>query len=96
MKIKDVTDQVLLEYLRLEKKDATVMIACDAAKQHILNYTGMKEKDLNKHDDLTMAYLILVAHFYDNRQYASDRDYSNKAVELILSGHRSNLIPSGG
>lgn len=93
MKIAEITDETLLNYLRLTERDAFLQVACDAAKAFILSYTGMSEKEINKHDDLTAAYLVLVSDFYDNRQYVNDRDYSNLAVKTILSAHRKNLLP---
>ena len=93
MKISEVTDEILLEHLKIEEVDEVAKICSEAAKSYIKSYTGVE--DIDSHEDFTIAYLILCADFYDNRQYTTDRNYSNKAVEIILNMHSRNLIPRG-
>ena len=93
MKIKDLKDEQIREYLRLNEDDGLLDIFKQSALSYIKSYTGLSEKDINNHDDITMAYLVLISDFYDNRQYTQDRNYSNKSVDTILGMHCINFIP---
>ena len=93
MKISEISSEQLAEYLRIGEIDATAEIAAASAKSYIKSYTGLE--DLDAHDDLAIAYLVLCADFYDNRQLSTDRNYSNLAVETILGMHSKNLLPGG-
>lgn len=96
MKLSKVSDEYLVDYLKIPTYDTQAQIASEAAKSFIRNYTGLTDREIDKNEDITTAYLVLVSDFYDNRQYITDRNYSNKAVETILNMHRRNLIPRGG
>lgn len=93
MKIKDLKDEQIREYLRLNEDDGLLDIFKQSALSYIKSYTGLSEKDINNNDDITMAYLVLISDFYDNRQYTQDRNYSNKSVDTILGMHCINFIP---
>lgn len=93
MKIKDLKDEQIRQYLRLNDDDGLLDIFKQSALSYIKSYTGMSEKDINSNDDITVAYLVLISDFYDNRQYAQDRNYSNKSVDTILGMHCTNFIP---
>lgn len=93
MKIKDLKDEQIRQYLRLNEDDNLLDIFKQSALSYIKSYTGMSEKDINSNDDITVAYLVLISDFYDNRQYTQDRNYSNKSVDTILGMHCINFIP---
>lgn len=93
MKIKDLKDEQIRQYLRLNEDDNLLDIFKQSALSYIKSYTGLSEKDINNNDDITMAYLVLISDFYDNRQYTQDRNYSNKSVDTILGMHCINFIP---
>ena len=93
MKIKDLKDEQIREYLRLNEDDGLLDIFKQSALSYIKSYTGLSEKDINNNDDITMAYLVLISDFYDNRQYTQDRNYSNKSVDTILGMNCINFIP---
>ncbi|EHL20297.1 hypothetical protein HMPREF9628_00142 [Peptoanaerobacter stomatis] len=93
MKIKDLKDEQIRQYLRLNEDDGLLDIFKQSALSYIKSYTGLSEKDINNNDDITMAYLVLISDFYDNRQYTQDRNYSNKSVDTILGMHCINFIP---
>ena len=93
MKIKDLKDEQIREYLRLNEDDGLLDIFKQSALSYIKSYTGLSEKDINNNDDITMADLVLISDFYDNRQYTQDRNYSNKSVDTILGMHCINFIP---
>ena len=93
MKISELSDEQIREYLRLNDDDNLLAIFKTSALEYIKSYTGLKDKEVEKHEEITTAYLVLIQDFYDNRQYATDKSYSNKAVDTILGMYRSNFIP---
>lgn len=94
MKLSEVTIEHVREYLRLEPDadTSTLPILIDSAKKYIVNYTGKTAEELDKYEDISIAMMVLVSEFYDNRRYLQDRNYSNQAVETILNMHSVNLL----
>lgn len=94
MKLSEITVESVREYLRLELDVdiATLPILIDSAKNYIRSYTGKTDEELDKFDEISIAMMILVSEFYDNRRYLQDRNYSNKAVDMILDMHSVNLL----
>ncbi len=97
MTISNATLQDVLDYLRIdsptsmEEAEVTAMMA--AAKNYIIGYTGLPESELNEHEDVTIAYLVLIADMFDNRNYQTDKPtYVNRTVQSILSMYRVNLL----
>jgi DNA packaging protein, QLRG family len=93
MKIKDLKDEQIRQYLRLNDDDGLLAVFKQSAMAYIKSYTGLSEEKINSNEDITMAYLVLISDFYDNRQYTQDRNYSNKSVDTILGMHCINFIP---
>lgn len=94
MKLSEVTIEHVREYLRLEPNadTSTLPILIASAKRYIINYTGKTAEELDKYEDVSIAMMVLVSEFYDNRRYLQDRNYSNQAVETILNMHSVNLL----
>lgn len=99
MKISEVTHDYLAEYLKVgdisELSDEEMMMlgACEsAAKRYIVSYTSIPESELDEYDDITMAYLVLIADMFDNRAAYVDKSEPNRTVESILNFHRLNLL----
>ncbi len=101
MKISEISNWDVAAYLRLEDIDIEPEVldsAMAAAKDYIMNYTGLKEEELDNYDDMYIAFMALVQDIYDNRamyfygttQYRSIM--ANKTVESILDMHVRNLI----
>jgi uncharacterized phage protein (predicted DNA packaging) len=97
MTLSNVTLQNVMDYLRLddpseiEQTEVTAMMT--AAKKYIIGYTGLAEAELDEHEDITVAYLVLVADYFDNRNFQTDKPtYVNRTVQSILSMYRVNLL----
>lgn len=97
MKVSDVTLQNVMDFLRLdyptqtEQTELTAMMA--AAKNYIVGYTGLTLEEIDEHEDITIAYEVLIADMFDNRNMQTDKPtYVNKTVQSILSLNRVNLL----
>lgn len=97
MKINELSNELIRQYLKLnDEDDSLIEIFKSSAFSYIKGYTGLDDNEINASDEITMAYLVLIQDFYDNRQYSSERNYSNKAVDTILGMNRKNFIPKSG
>jgi len=96
MKISEVTTDIVKDYINaLDEKDTVINMLISASKQYILKYTAIKETELDKYEDLTIALLVLCADFYDQRQFMGDNNTAvntNKIVESMLNMYAFNLI----
>lgn len=98
MKISEVNEKVLSDYLRLDDPSEIEKTELKEMKKqavaYITSFTGLDESDLEKHEDITTALLLLVADMFDNRNlYIEGKAQNmNKAVECILSMHSTNLL----
>jgi hypothetical protein len=96
MKISEVTTDIVKEYINAsDEKDTVINMLISASKQYILQYTSIKETELDKYEDLTMVLLILCSDFYDKRQFMLDSNSGvpvNAIVESILNMHAFNLV----
>ena len=83
----------VLEYLRLdEAQEPLIKPMMVAAKQYILDYTGMTEDDLDDHEDLYIAFMVLMQDMYDTRALYVDKNNVNRVVDSILFRHRTNFV----
>ena len=94
MKISEVTDAVVSQFLRLpeETEGLTISVMLAAAKQYVLSYTGKSMEAADELEDLTIALLVLCADMYDNRSMTVDSAEVNTTVRSILDMHSVNLI----
>ena len=96
MKISEVTDKIIASFIReddLTDEDIKLLsIIKSAAKAYIVEHTALTMSQLDEHEDLTIAYLILVEDMYDNRAMAVNYTNSNRTVETILSMHAMNHV----
>lgn len=100
MKISEVTRERVAAYLKLEadEYDSNLLLAVmDAAKQYILDVTGLPEHseegdDIDSYPDLTIAFLVLCQDMYDNRSMYVDQPNVNRVVDSILGMHSRNLL----
>lgn len=97
MKLSDVTLQNVLDFLRvdypteIEKAEVTAMMT--AAANFIQGYTGLTLDEIDEHEDITIAYQVLIADMFDNRNNQIDKPtYVNRTVQSILSLYRVNLL----
>ena len=97
MKVSDVTLQNVIDFLRIdqpneiEQTEITAMMA--AAQNYIKEYTGLTLEELDEHEDVTIAYQVLIADMFDNRNNQTEKPtYVNCTVLSILSLYRVNLL----
>lgn len=79
------------EYLSKEEKDYLENLK-SAAKAYIMSYTGMEEKELDLHEDIAIAALVLISDMYDNRQMYVEKGNVNRVVDTILGMYCVNLL----
>lgn len=96
MKISEITIEDVAAYLRLnaDEYDKTEILAImEAAKHYIIGYTGLSAEQFDDHADFYIAFMILCADMYDNRQLPTmEHAGINKVFETILGMHSVNLI----
>lgn len=95
MKFGDVTAQDVIKFARIEGDDTQLAPALlDAAKTHILGYTGLSfaEADSQERQDLALALLILSHDMYDNRLMTCENGAENKTVREIMDKYARNLL----
>lgn len=98
MKVSQITNKELADYLRLtheylsddEKQELDTML--NIAKKFIRSYTGLKEEEIDKHEDFVIVVYVLVADMYDTRSMYVDKSNLNRVVETILGMHSINLL----
>lgn len=93
MKVSEITTADVSEFLRLDEEDTSLLTPMmAAAKQFIIDYTGLTEKELDEHEDFYIAFMVLVQDMYDNRSMYVEKAEVNRVVESILFRHRRNFI----
>lgn len=92
MKVSEVTVMEIREYLRLEEEEPLLDTLKASAKGFIRAYTGLTEEQMDEHEDLAIALLVLCADMYDNRQMTMQNDKVNPVIERVLAAHSVNLL----
>ena len=77
----------------METEDNTeILVMKKAAVEFCKGYTGLTEEQLDEHEDITIAVLMLIADMYDNRQLQVDKNVMNKTAETILGMYCINFL----
>jgi len=94
MLISQVTINELKEYANVyhDEDDKLFGTILEAAKQFIVNYTGLTVVQLDEHEDLTVALYVLSNEMYDNRVMTLDNEKLNFVVKQILESHCITLL----
>lgn len=98
MKVSEVSVQDLSEFARLDDPDEIELKELERMKDSaialITSYTGLEEKNLDRHADITEALFVLVMDMFDNRNLLIDYKTTNinPAVKTILDLHSVNLL----
>ena len=94
MKPSEINAQTVLDFLRLdgEPDDVSPDTLLAAAKSYIMSYTGLDEAEMDLHEEISIAILVLCSDLYDNRQTAVESDKVNRTVRSILDLHSTNLL----
>ena len=64
----------------------------EAARAFIISYTGLTPREVDHHEDLALAYLVLINDMSYNRDYAVNKDTVNPTVSAILNLYTRNNI----
>ena len=96
---------VILNHLRLESdwiedEDWHLIekVLLPAAIEYVKSTCSITEREMNKHEDITIAVLVLVGDMYSDRARTGKtvtvnaRNYSNRTVETILGLYDNNLL----
>lgn len=97
MKLSELDLSLVKGYLRQDgdEDDRLIIAIIEASKSYICNYTGQSIEQLEEHEDVTVAVLVLIAEFYDNRTInVNDRLNlrMNTMLEGLLGRHSVNLL----
>lgn len=98
MKISEINTEIMCKYINefpenLDVTDTQLLEALKAsAISYVFGYTGLTTDEIEQHEDITTAVLVLIADMWDNRQLEIDNSNVNLVVDNILSMHRVNLI----
>lgn len=98
MKISEMTTADIWQHIREDPKEMEdadnreILTMKTAAVEYCKGYTGLTEKQLDQHEDITIAVLMLIADMYDNRQLQVDKNIMNKTAETILGMHCVNFL----
>lgn len=93
MTLSEIKKQNVADFLRLDDASDTLLTPImDAATKYILDYTGMTEDELDDHEDLYAAFMVLCQDMYDNRAMYVDKNNVNRVVDSILFRHRTNFV----
>lgn len=98
MRISEISLNDAVEYCRIDEPDKNDELEIEnfmqSAKSYIKNYTGLNDNELDDFEDLSIAYLMIIADFYDNRNLYADYKATtlNKGIETILNLHCRNFV----
>ena len=101
MKVSELTIPIIGNYCRIMDDDVTDSenLSLEAMKiaaiSYARSYTGLSDSEMERHEDITIAILTLIADMYDNRSMIVDKNNVNRTAEVILSMHAKNLLPGG-
>lgn len=91
--IKDICGQIRMDegYLTGADRDY-LLILQKAAVEYVKSYTGLTDAEIDEHEDITAAVLVLISDMYDNRQMYVDKGNVNRVVDTILGMYCVNLL----
>ncbi len=96
MKISEITTEIVKDYCGISDNDSDEIIEkvlMSAAKTFITGYTGLSETEINQHDDLATAFMVLVSDMYTQRDYTLNINRQvNPCVKTILSLYAVNYL----
>ena len=97
MKLSEIDVPFVKEYLRQDsdEDDKLIEVILEGAKDYIAKYTGQSLEQLDDSEDLTIAVLVLVAEFYDNRTISVNERVNlriNSMLESLLGRYSLNLL----
>lgn len=94
MRISDVTDEIIKDHCGVSGNDSDALIAVykAAAISEICGYTALSREELDEYEDITYAFLAIVAEMFSVREMTVEIDRLNPMAAQILNSHRRNLL----
>jgi uncharacterized phage protein (predicted DNA packaging) len=95
MKISQTTLNDVKDYCGISDNDNDTLIekyAMPAAKSFISGYTGLDAEQIDTHEDLTLAYMVLVNEMYTTRDFTVNKDKLNPTAKTILDMYAVNYL----
>lgn len=93
-----LSEEIICNHLRIdpqymEAADRRYIVALkSAAISYICDHCAITPGEVDRHEDLAIAALILISDMYDQRGMYVDKAHINRTVETILSHHDRNFI----
>lgn len=95
MKISEVTEDILKQYLRIDYDEPLLNMFMISSKAYIKKYLNLDDDVLDAKEDLTIVYLALISDMYDKREFTSSGNNipkPNAIIESILGLYSKNLV----
>ena len=94
MKVSEVTTPIIKDYLGISDTDSDTILTLlkSSALSYIVGYTGLTAAEIDTHEDITTAYLVLINEMFTTRTNTVKDDKENPCVKQILSMHSANYL----
>ena len=101
MKVSEITVVDVAQYLHYDEEIIGNLTAAESkeldefkkiAIAFVCSYTGLKEDELDAHEDISIVVLVLCQDMHDNRCLYVDKNNISFMVKNILDMHSVNLL----
>lgn len=99
MKMSELTLEFVKDFCGICDNDSDEMlekILIPSAKNFVRGYTGLDDGEIDSHEDITIAVVVLVNDMFTNRDFslysAKSTAQVNPAVQTILGMYCKNLL----
>ncbi len=95
MKLSEITPEIVKDYCGISDDDSNqiVDVLMSFAKAYITGYTGLSTEEIDLHEDLTTAFMVLVNDMYTQRDFTlSFQKQVNPVVKTILGLYSVNYL----
>lgn len=101
MKVSEITVKDIARYLHYDEELIEILTDAESkeldefkkiAIAFVCSYTGLKENELDAHEDISIVVLVLCQDMHDNRCLYVDKGNISFMVKSILDLHSVNLI----
>lgn len=91
MKVSEITNSDLLEYLRIDEEE-NLQMYLDAAKSFVKDYTSLTDEEMDVKANIVPLIYVLVAEYYENRTFTVENNKVNAVISSTLDMYRKNLL----
>lgn len=96
-KVSKISPEELTEFCRIDDPDEQdaghIVRAMSIVRAFIRSYTGLTDDEIDEHEDITWAYMVLVRDNYDNRSLQENAAVKiNRTVSIILDQYNNHLL----